>query len=165
MVLKSKAIDMIQLTIMSDVDGSARIENGKGPGILKASGVCRTVLDLEDETESMNTYICWVTRRVIHLGAFERRARTQGIGDSEGVFGEGAQGPTGIIQKLESLVAGVGDGCSDPQVLQSIDVDVGGRSFESQARGRRDDDRRSDEGEKRSTEGRIEHCGECGEGG
>jgi len=94
---------------------------------------------------------------VIHLGALERRARTRGFGDGEGVLGEWVQGPTGIIEKLEGLVTGVGDGHGDLQVLQSIDIDVGGRGLESQARGSRDDDRRSDEGEKGNKEGRREH--------
>ena len=79
---------MIQLTIVSDVDGSPRIENGKNTGILKASGVRRDVLNLEEEMESMSTHVYWVTRQAIHLGTFERRARTGGIGDSEGVLGE-----------------------------------------------------------------------------
>ena len=56
MASKSKGIEMIRLTIMDDVDGSARIENGKNTRILKASGVCRAVLDLEQGTESMNTH-------------------------------------------------------------------------------------------------------------
>ena len=116
---------------MSDVDGSPRIEDGKNTGILKASGVRRTVLDLEEETKSISTHIFWVTRRVIHLGTFERRTRTGGIGDGEGVLGEGVQGPTWIIEKLEGLVAGIGDGRDDPQVLQSVDIDVGGRGLDS----------------------------------
>ena len=163
MALKSKAIDVIQLTIVGDVDGSARIENGKNTGILEASGVFRAVLDLE-EIESMSAHVCWVTRQKIHLGTFERRARTRYVGDGEGILGEGVQGPTGIVEKLEDLVTGVGDGRGDLQVLQSIDVDVGGRGPESQARGGRDDDRRNDKGEEGSTEGRREHCGERGEG-
>ena len=55
--LKSKAIDMIQLTIVSDVDGSTRIEKGKNTRIPKSSGVCRAVFDLEEGTKRMNTHI------------------------------------------------------------------------------------------------------------
>ena len=101
---------------------------------------------------------------MIHLGAFERRARTREIGDIEGVLREGVQGPTGVIEKLEGLVTGVGDGRGDLQVFQSIDVDAGDRGLDRQARGRGYDDRRSDEGEKGSEERRGEHCGEGSEG-
>jgi len=40
---------------MSDIDGSASNENGENAGVVKASGVCRVVIDLEMETESMST--------------------------------------------------------------------------------------------------------------
>jgi len=52
---KSTLIDMIRLTIVSDVDGSARIKNGELAGVIEACGICRQVLDLIAETESMNT--------------------------------------------------------------------------------------------------------------
>ena len=45
-------IDMIQLTIVGDIDGSTRSENGENAGIVQASGVGRTVLDLGAETKA-----------------------------------------------------------------------------------------------------------------
>ena len=41
------------LTIMNDIDGSARSENREYAGFIKAGGVCGVVFDLEVETESM----------------------------------------------------------------------------------------------------------------
>ena len=94
---------------MGDIDGSARIEDGKNGRIIKASGVRGTVLDL-GETESMSARPCQETRRAVYLGAIERRARASRISDAEGVFGEGVQEAAGIVKELECLVAGVGDG-------------------------------------------------------
>ena len=104
---------MIRLTIASDVDGSARIKNGKHVGVIKACSVCREVLDLEAETESMSIGVRWVARRVIYLGTVERRARPSGVCNNEGVLGEGVQGPTRIVEELKSPTTGVGDGCCD----------------------------------------------------
>ena len=44
----------IALTIMGDIDGSTRSENGKSVGIVKAGGVCCAVLSLRVETESVS---------------------------------------------------------------------------------------------------------------
>jgi len=88
---------VIQLTTVGDVEGCARVENGENTRILKASGVCRAVLDLEGETENMNTHGCLVTRRVTYLGALERWARASGVGNAEGVLGEGVQDSTRIV--------------------------------------------------------------------
>ena len=109
---------------MSDADESARMENGKNAGIIEAGGVCRAIFDLEAGLESVSTDVPRVTRRVVHLGAVERRARAGGVGDGEGVCGEGVQDSTGIVEELEGLVTGVSDCRRDLQVLQSIDVDV-----------------------------------------
>jgi len=97
--------------------------------------------------------------RVVYLGAVERRARATGIGDAEGVLWEGAQDPTGVLEELEGLVTGVGDGRGDLQVPQSIDLVAWGRGLDGQAGGGRHDDRRGDEGNEGSTEGRGEHRG------
>ena len=40
---------------MGDIDGNARSEDGENTGIVKASGVCGTVLDLGPNTESVST--------------------------------------------------------------------------------------------------------------
>jgi len=45
-------IDVIRLTIVGDIDGSTRSENGENAGIIEAGGVRGTVLDLETETEA-----------------------------------------------------------------------------------------------------------------
>jgi len=45
---------MIRLTIVSDIDGSTGSENSKKAGIIQASGVCGTVLDLEAGAESLS---------------------------------------------------------------------------------------------------------------
>ena len=45
---------MIRLTIVRDINGSTRSENGEGVGIIKASSVLGTVLDLEAEIESIS---------------------------------------------------------------------------------------------------------------
>ena len=47
--------EMVRLTIMGNIDGSTRSENGEGAGVIKASGVCWAKLGLE---ESMSTYVC-----------------------------------------------------------------------------------------------------------
>ena len=44
----------IALTIMGDIDGSTRSENGKSAGIVKADGVCWAVFNLRVETESVS---------------------------------------------------------------------------------------------------------------
>ena len=56
---------------MSDIDGSARIKNGEHAGVIEACSICREVLDLEAETESMSTGVPRVTIWVIYLGAVE----------------------------------------------------------------------------------------------
>ena len=47
----------IRLTIVSDIDGSTRGKNGENAGIVKASCVCGTVLDLEGGTERISTSV------------------------------------------------------------------------------------------------------------
>ena len=47
-------IDLIQLTIMSDIDGSARVENGEDGGIIKACGIRGAILGLDAEAGSMS---------------------------------------------------------------------------------------------------------------
>jgi len=125
MMSKLKVIDMTPLTIMNDIDGSASSENGENAGVFKTSGICRVVVGLEAETESMSRVVRQATR-MIYLGTGEQWARANGIDDNEGVLGEGAQDSTGIVEEFEGLVTGVNNGCCDLQVFQSIDIDVGG---------------------------------------
>ena len=117
---------MIPLTVMGDIDGSARSENGENAGIIEASGVFRAELDLEAETNDVSTQGWQVTKRVIYPGTNERWARSSGICDAEGVLGEGVQSTTRVVEEFEGLVTGVGDGRCDPQVLQPVDIGVGG---------------------------------------
>ena len=115
---------------MSDIERSARSENGEHAGIIEAGGVFGAVLDLETGTESVSTRVRQITGRVIHPGTGERGARATGIGDTESIFGEGIQGTTGIVEEFESLVTSVGDGRGDLQVLQTIDLGVGDRCLD-----------------------------------
>ena len=149
---------------MSDVDGSTRIEKSENAGIIKASDVCGTVLDLEAVPEIVSGCICQTIRQVAYLGPIERWARASGVGDDKGVLREGAQDSTRIVEEFEGTVTGVGDGRCNLQVLQSIDVDVGGRGLEGQARDSGDRGHGGDEGDKGSAEGVREHRNLSGEG-
>jgi hypothetical protein len=151
---------VIVLTVMNDIDGSARSENREYAGLIKAGGVCRAELDLEAETESMNTRVYQVTERATYPGAIEQRTRADGIGDVEAVLGEGVQNSAGIVEEFEGLVTGVGYSRGDLQVLQSVNLDIGGRCPDGQAGGSRSGDRRGDEDDEGSTEVRREHLGE-----
>ena len=82
------------VTVMSDVGRSTRSENGETAGIIEASGVCGSVLDLEAGDEKISANIFQVTRWVIYLGAVERGTIAVDIDDGEGVLGGGAQDPT-----------------------------------------------------------------------
>jgi len=113
---ESEAIEMIPLTIMSDIDGIARSQNGENAGVIKASGILGVVLDLDAKTERVSTQVCHVTRRVIHPGTIEGWLRASGVGDGEGILGEGMQGSAGIVEQFEGLPAGVDDGHGDLQV-------------------------------------------------
>jgi len=63
---------MIPLTVMSDIDGSARSENGENAGVIKAGGIFRAELDLETEKNNVSTRAgLTITRRGIYLGADE----------------------------------------------------------------------------------------------
>ena len=108
-----KVFDMIPLTVMSDVCGSARNENGEISRIIDVNGVCGAEAGLEAGTESISARIFRVTRRVIYLGTVERGARTIGIGDGEAVVGEGAQNSTRIVEEFQGFVAGVEHNHSD----------------------------------------------------
>jgi len=66
---------------------------------------------------------------------------------------------------VEGLVTNVGDDHGVPQVLQSVDISVKGQWPNIQAESSRDSNRRSDEGGRRSAEGREEHCDETSWGG
>ena len=90
--------------------------------------------------------------------------RASGIGDVEGVPGEGAQNTTRIVEEFKGPVAGVDDGRGDFQVLQSIYIDVGGRGLDGQTGASRDGDCRGDDGDDRGAKGREEHCDVGGEG-
>ena len=111
---------------MSYVRGSARSENGENAGIIQTNSICGVVLDLEAGIKSINAHVPRTTRLVIHLGAVERGASAIGIGNDEGVLGEGAQDSVGIIEEFEDLVASVGDSHGDLHVLQSVDFDIRG---------------------------------------
>ena len=76
---------MIPLTIMSDIDRSARVENGENAGIFKACSIRGTELDLGAETETMRAGVFLTNRCTTYLCAVERWARPNGIGDVEGV--------------------------------------------------------------------------------
>ena len=108
---------IIPLTVMSDVDGSPRSEDGEIARIIDANDVCRAELDLEAGIKSISAHVCQTTRWVIYLSAAEPGVRAGGMGDSEAVFGEGAQDSTGIVEQFQGLVAGVEDGYNDLQVL------------------------------------------------
>lgn len=51
----------IALTIMGDIDGRTRSENGESTGVIKAGGVRWAVLDLRAETERVSIPACLVT--------------------------------------------------------------------------------------------------------
>ena len=94
---------------------------------------------------------------MIYPSTDERRARTSGVGDAEGVLGERVQDPTGIVEEFQGLVTGVGDGCGHLQVLQPEDIGAEGRGPDGQAGGGRDGDRRGDEGDEGRAKGRRKH--------
>ena len=108
---------MIPLTVMGYVRGSARSENSESAGIIQAGGVCGVVLDLEARTEDISAHVFRATRRVIYLGAVERGVSAIGIGNDEGVLGEGVQDSAGVVEEFEDLVASVGDDHCDLHVL------------------------------------------------
>ena len=64
-------IDLIQLTIMSDIDGSARVENGEDGGITEACGIRGAVPGLDVETGSMSTRVYVTDRCAIYQCAIE----------------------------------------------------------------------------------------------
>jgi hypothetical protein len=150
---------------MNDIDGSPRSEDREHAGLIKADGVRGAVLDLKAETERMSTHVRQVTKRLIYLGAIERRMRASGIGDAETVLGEDVQNSTGIVEEFEGLVTCVGNCRGDLQVIQSGNLDAGGRRLDGQAGGSRDGDRRGDEGDEGSAEVRGEHHDGGSEGG
>ena len=90
---------------------------------------------------------------MIYLGTIKRGARSSGFGDIEAVFGEGVQDSTRIVEEFECLVTGVGNGCGDFQVFQTINFDVRDRGLDGQAGSSTDGDSRSNEGNDNSTEG------------
>ena len=143
---------MILLTVVNDIDGGTRSENSEGAGIIEAGGMCGTVRYLEAGTGNISTCVFRETRRVIYLGTVERGARSSGVYDAEAVFGEGAQDSTRIIKEFEGLIAGVDNGRGDLQVLQSVDLDLGGRGLDSQTGSSIDGNCRSDEGDESGTE-------------
>ena len=151
---------------MNDIDGSARRENSVSAGIVEASGVRGAVIDLEAETTSVSAQVCQVTRRVIHPGTYERRVRASGIGDGEGVLGEGMQDPAGIFQEFDCLAPSVDNGRNDLHVLRSIVLQAEGRERDGQVDvdgdggGSGDGNHGGYEGDEGGTEGRGEHHGE-----
>ena len=150
---------------MNDVGGSARRENNVSAGIAKASGVRGAVLGLGAGTTSVSAHGCQVTRRMIYLGTYERRVRASGIGDGEGVIGEGVQNPAGIFEEFECLVTSVDNGRDDLHVPRSIVLQVKERERDgqvdvaSECGGSRDGNRGGDKGDEGGTEGRREHYG------
>lgn len=155
---------------MSDTDGIARSEDSEYAGIVEASSVCGDVHGLEPLTKSISAWIYHITRHAVHPCTVERRGRTSGIGDGEGVLGERVQDSTRIVEELKGFATSVDDGCGDLQILHSIDVEVGDRGFDGQAGGSGDGgcsgecDDIGNKGGEGSTEGREEHHGEGIEG-
>ena len=167
---ESTAIEMIPLTVVSDVDFIPRNKNGVSVGIVEAGGVLGAVFNLEAETKSISAQVCQVTRRETHPGTIERRARASGAGDDEGVLGEGSQDSAGIFEELDLLAAGVCNGRDDLHVLRSITLQAEGREYDGQVDvendggGSRDGNRGGDEGDEGGTE-EGEHCDERNEVG
>ena len=91
---------------------------------------------------------------MINLCTVKNRARTSGVYDAERVLGEGAQDPTRVVKKFEGFVTGIGNGCCELQVLQSIDLDVRGRNLNSHTGGGGNGDCRSEDNDEWSMEGR-----------
>ena len=93
----------------------------------------------------------------------KRWVRAGGISDSERVLRERVQHSTGIVEEFEGPVTGVNDSRSDLEVIQFIDINVGGRRPDGQTGnggdGRRSGDDRDigDEDGEGSTKGRGEH--------
>ena len=65
----------VLLTIMGDIDGSARSEDGENARIIEPGGACGTEFDLEWETGCIRTQAFRVTRRIICLGSVELKGR------------------------------------------------------------------------------------------
>ena len=82
----------------------------------------------------MSICVCRLNEQVIYHYTDERWSEASAVGDVEDVGGEAAKDPTGFIEEFDGLVTDVGNGHSDLQVLQSIDVDVRGRDLYRQAR-------------------------------
>jgi len=55
---KSKAIETMGLTIMSDIDGFARSENGVSVGTVEASGIFGAVFDLRYRRDQHTVSSC-----------------------------------------------------------------------------------------------------------
>ena len=64
-------MNLIQLTIVSDIEGSTRGENGENTGIIEVSG--GTVFDLKVDGEDEHAFIDYqLNGRVIHLRIVDR---------------------------------------------------------------------------------------------
>ena len=75
----------------------------------------------------------------------------------ETVLGKWVQDSTGVVEEFKCLVAGVGNGRGDLQLLQTIDIDIWDGGLDGQARGSKGSDRRGDEGDEGSMDRRGEH--------
>ena len=64
-------IEMIPLTVVSDIEGVTRSKIDVSFGIIKSSGVRRAVFNLEVETEGISTRVCQVTKHETHPGTIE----------------------------------------------------------------------------------------------
>jgi len=85
---------------MSDIDRNARSENSEGAGIIKACGVCGTVLDLKAETENVSTHVREETRRVIYLGAVKDGREPTALVRWKLFSGKGSKAPRGSSRSL-----------------------------------------------------------------
>lgn len=73
----------------------------------------------EDSEGALPASIHDCLRDVLDLDAREGRTGTLGISDGECVCWHLRQGATGVVEDLQRLIAGVGDGRNDLQVLNA----------------------------------------------
>ena len=94
------SVGLEALTIVGDRHCLTGLKNSERGGIRQLGRVAQGVLDLH---------------------ATEAGARAVVGGDGEGVGGESVQRATGVVEELEGLVAGVGEGGHDLEVLDTVD--------------------------------------------
>ena len=95
--MSATAISVIRLTIVSDVTGSARGENGESTGIIVGSNAVEIVLDLKAGRKDESTCLSAELMPVIYHCTDERWARTSSVGDGEGFGVEVVQNSRGVV--------------------------------------------------------------------